>query len=213
MSKLSKRLLDGLTEFLVCEVGSKILKGVTYAMVFKDDKENYSRYMRIKEEAIKCGYSNDEVFRVYEVMNGYIFDMDMGVGRMIAIKLAESTKEDRFISDVRNLLETKAIERGRHDLNSLYRYIVKEYREGKDKVEVALFNRNSIPRIRVTGKMDDGSLAIAEFKAFAITHWDIEKLNANYLIPQGLRVYKIKPCEILPSKTGVRFILYIESIN
>jgi len=38
MAKFSSDLLNKLTEFLVCEIGSKALDGITYAMILKDQK-------------------------------------------------------------------------------------------------------------------------------------------------------------------------------
>ena len=91
MAKFSNELLNRLTEFLICEIGEKALSGITYVLLLKEkDKETYERYKGIKDEVIKCGYKNGEVFRVYDVPNGYILDLDLSVAKKITEKLSEA---------------------------------------------------------------------------------------------------------------------------
>ena len=39
MAEFSKSLLDMLTEFLICEIGSKAIDGITNTLVFKDKRD------------------------------------------------------------------------------------------------------------------------------------------------------------------------------
>lgn len=248
MAAFSKELLNMLSEFMVCEVGSRILDGITYAMISKDksDANAYARYMLIKNEAVKCGYSDDEVFRVYELCNGYIFDMDLGTAKQIALQLAKSLSKiesDKKLEygkssnstkagskyDIKNaadelneadseqemydIINTKPEQRRRHDMVNLAKYIKFMHDSGKMQCEVALFNRNSTNKIILTGLGPNGENLVVKYNAYSIRHWDVEEINAKFLIPAGFRVRSIQPCEVLPSKMGVSFIFRLEDLN
>lgn len=202
-----------LTEFLVCEIGSKALDGITYAMVIKDqkDKERYQRYMEIREEVTKCGFSSDEIFRVYELSNGYIFDMDLNIAKNITMKLAQAVQRTNGI-DVGDgdLIGDSPEKRRKSDMLGLARYVKQEYDKGRTVISVALFSRNTVPHIIISGKTPKNEMVTERFNAYAIRHWDIETVNAKLLIPAGIRIARIEPYEILPPRTGVKFAVYIE---
>lgn len=213
MGTASKEMMNLLTTFLVCEIGSKALDGITYTMVTKEpkDKENLEKYKAIREEVTRCGFNQDEVFRVYELSNGYIFDMDLNIAKRITIKLAQAVEKTNGV-DVGNgdLIGDSPEKRRKSDMLGLARYIQQEYNAGNDVATVALFSRNSVPHIIITGKTPNGNIVSEKFNAYAIRHWDIETVNAKLLIPAGIRISRIEPYEILPSKTGVKFGMYIE---
>ena len=216
MAEFSKTLLDMLTEFMVCEVGSKALDGITYTMLFKTNKDKvlYDRYLTIKKEANKCGYSNDEVFRVYEVSNGYIFDMDLNTAKQITAEVAKSVAKSGTVRvPSTDILKDMPEQRRKRDIINLSRYLKAEYDTGKRQVEVALFSRNSTNKIIINGEGPRGEIIAIKYNAYAIRHWDIEILNEKFLIPSGFRVKRIQPCEVLPSKTGVSFIFTLESMD
>ena len=213
MGNASKNMMNMLTEFLVCEIGSKALDGITYSMVTKEpkDKEALARYMEIRDEVTACGFGADEIFRVYEVSNGYIFDMDLNIAKKITIKLAQAVERTNGVA-VGNgdLIGDSPEKRRKSDMLGLAKFIQQEYNAGRDLTEVALFSRNSVPHIIITGKSPKGEIISEKFNAYAIRHWDIETINARLLIPAGIRIARIEPYEILPSKTGVKFGMYIE---
>lgn len=216
MAEFSKTLLDMLVEFMVCEIGSKALDGITYTMLLKADKDKktYDRYMTIRKEASKCGYSDNEVFRVYPVANGYIFDMDLVTAKQITAEMAKSVaKNNGGKTPLGELLKDRPDQRRKRDLANMASYLKSEYDKGKRQLEVALFSRNSTNKIVVTGTGPKGENMFIKYNAYAIRHWDIETLNESFLIPAGFRVKRIQPCEILPSKTGVSFIFTMESMQ
>lgn len=215
MATVSKELIDMLTEFLATEIQSKALNGITYTMLFKDDKdkEALETYKNIRKEATKCGYGPNEVFRVYEVSNGYIFDMDLRVAKQLTVELSKAVaKMNQGQTPVGDLIGDAPEKRRREDLELLAKYIKSEAKKGNRKLEVALFSKNSVQRIVINGEDKEGKPTLIKYNAYAIRHWDIEDLNTMYLVPVGLRVSRIEPCEILPPKTGVRFILHITNI-
>ena len=215
MAKFSNELLNKLTEFLIIEIGEKALSGITYALYIKNtkDKEVYERYNEIKKEVLKCGYSNDEVFRIYEVSNGYIYDLDLSVAKKITAELAKAVaKTNGGTTPIGDLIGDGPSLRRKADMLGLAKYVKQQYDEGKRVVEVALFSRNSVPRIVITGVGPNGEMLPIKYSSFSIRHWDIQSINANILIPAGIRISKLEPCDILPSRTGCRFILYTEKV-
>jgi len=221
MADFSKKLLDMLSEFMIRELGSKVLDGVTYTFVFNNDadKQTYEEYMAIKQEAINCGYMNDEVFRVYKLSNGYIFDMDLNTAKQITAEVYKRVAKDNNMSidesQNRNfdIIKDDPDVRRKMDLVSLANYLKAEFDKGNKQVELALFSRNSSNRIIINGKLDNGNPVSLRYKAFILRHWDIEILNEKFLIPAGFRVKRIQPLEVLPSKTGASFLFTMESMN
>lgn len=213
MAKFSNDLLNKLTEFLVCEIGAKALDGITYAMVLKDDKKLYERCKDIRAEATKCGYADDEVFRIYGVSNGYIMDMDLSVAKKITVEISKAVaKANNNETPVGDIIGEGPSKRRKDDMLGLAKYLKKQYDEGKRVCEVALYSRNSVPRIIVSGVTPDGTIMPIKYSAYAVRNFDLESINRNLLIPAGIRVSKYEVMEILPSKTGVSFKLTIEKI-
>lgn len=222
MGKVSKELFDSLSDFLIREIGSKSIDGITYALVLKEDHDSYRDYMEIRKEATKCGYGLNEVFRVYEVSNGFIFDMDLNAAKTISYKLSEAVaKTNGGQTPVKDFIGSNPDKRRNADMVGLARLIKKKYDAGETIVEAALFSRNSSPLITVTAVLSrkdknnnvHEEMVQLKYPAFAIRHWDIEAINKHLLIPAKLRIARIEPCEILPSKRGVKFNFYIEPIE
>lgn len=216
MAEFSDALIRMLTEFMVCEIGTKTLDGITYTMLMKTpkDKEAYDRYMEISKEAIRCGYSSEQVFRTYEVSNGYIFDMDILTAKQMTVELSKAVaKLNSNTTPVGNLIGDRPEQRRRRDMFYLSRYLKSQFDKGKLQTEVALFSRNSSNKIVISGKGPKGEALTITYNAYALRHWDIESVNEKLLIPAGFRVSRIQPCEVLPSKTGVAFVFTMESMQ
>ena len=212
MGEMSKELLDMLTEFTVCEVGSKVVDGITYTLLLKTerDRELVERYKRIKVETANCGYVSNEVFRMYELSNGYIFDMDMRVARAITAQIVRTINREQNNIKNPDLISDAPERRRKKDIIALSKYIIDQFNQGKREIEVALFSKNTTDRIVINGTGPNGEALVISYRAYAIRHWDIELLNEKLLIPQGLRISRIQPFEVLPSKTGVSFLFTLE---
>ena len=216
MPKMSRELEQMLTEFMLVEIGGNALDGITYALLVNGDKDNeeIQRYKKIREEVTKCGYSDTQIFRVYPLSNGYIFDMDLDITKKLTTKIAKKLSEDDpSIKQTMDLIGDHPEKRRRDDMVALGRYIAKKFNDGHRKIEVALFSRNSTNRITITGRStndkDDRIYQII-YNAYALRPWDLELVNERLLRPNGMRVSSLQPCEILPTKTGVSFILTLE---
>ena len=113
MAKTYDKLLSQLNEFLLCEIGVKAIDGITYRLLRKNEKnyeETLKRYMTIKNEALRVGYSQDEVFRVYELENGYIFDMDLKTAKQIVLSVLLASATTKFVVNGFNPLSIHSTE-------------------------------------------------------------------------------------------------------
>lgn len=215
MGKISVELFDMLRDFLVSKPAGKALDGITYNLLLKNerDRENYEKFMEIKKEALRCGFNNNEVFRVYELSNGYIFDMDLSVAKAITYELSKQVaRQDRNEKIAGDLIGDYPEQRRREDMILLSKFLKSRFNRGERRVEVALYSQNTVPRITINAKNEKGEPIALKYNAYAIRHWDIEELNARLMIPDGIRISKIEPCEVMPSKTGVRFIIHMISL-
>ena len=213
--KISKELMDRLTNFLFEAIGGKVVDGITYTMeISPEDDEAIKNYLELKDMVVKEGFKNNEVFRVYNVANGYIFDMDLAIVRYLNDKVFKAVSKNTGLNCDGNAVIGYGPEvRRKQDMESLAKYCISQFESNKTEFEVALFSRNSVPRITISGKDSakgsQGKGVVVTYNAYAIRHWDIEEINNRLLIPKGLRIRRIKPCEILPSKTGMRFVLSV----
>lgn len=205
MKEFSKELRDMLTEFIVAEIGSKGVEGVTYALKIKNDKnaETIERYIDIRREADKCGYDSNEVFRVNEVSNGYIFDMDMKAMTQLLVKLANSActiagKHSDMVQSV--YTEPKEIRVG--EIVRLGKYIETSDKSPSGKCTVALYNRNVSGKIRYT-PITDGKPSMCSIDAFIIRAHDMKTVNEKALTDSKYKIRTVSPLYILPLENGV----------
>lgn len=200
--KTSKETLDKLTDFLAVNIESKVLDGITYALALKSD-DLVEKGKDIKKSVLADGFEKNELFRVFPVSNGYIFDMDMSIAKYITQKLI-SAMQDK-VPQVQDIIGDSPEKRRQSDMKALAKYCKSQMDKGNSKIEVALFSRNSVPKIVITGKDGKGKDVVASYNAYAIRHWDLEEVNNKYLKPSGITITNINACEILQSRTGVRF--------
>lgn len=213
MGNLSKASVNLVTKFLTCEVDKRVLDGITYTLIMKDGKheKEIAEFDAIRKSLDNDGFGPNEIFRRYELSNGYIYDLDLAQAIAITIKLsqvvAQANNGKSPVGDMNITVESA--ERRRDDVKLLAKKVIEQAKSGKNKIEVALFSRNKVPRIVVSGTDSKGKSVACQYDAFAIRHLDLEEVNRDYLVPAGLRIVKIDTCEILPTLTGVRCILYL----
>lgn len=216
MAEFSNKLKSELSEFLLNELGSKVLDGITYTMLTKspNDKEDFERYNLIRREATLCGYDNDQVFRIVELQNGYIFDMDMSTaGHIISALSKPLINQEGLRGNIFDVVGTKPAEIRGREMTRLAKLLVDNLEEkGMTETKIALFNRNSSNRVMVSARTENNEQVVIPYKAFKIRHWDLAFMNKRLLVPRGYKITKMQPCEVLPSKTGVSFILTLEKI-
>lgn len=214
MAKFSRELLNMLSEFMITEIGASALDGITYALVAREDTKRYKQYLAIREEANKCGFNSNEVFRFHELINGYIFDMDILTAKQITAEISRNVAAfTKGKTPIGELLKERPEKRRLRDLEALSKVLKAKYDSGVRNVEVALFSKNSTNKITIHGKGPNNKRLAIVYNAYAIRHWDIELLNERFLIPANFRVSSLRPCELLPSKTGVSFLFTLESMD
>ena len=207
--KIKSETLEKLNDFLVTNIESKVLEGITYALAIEGDSL-VEKGKDIKTSVLADGFDKNELFRVFKVSNGYVFDMDMSVAKFITQTIA-SHMGDR-IPQEQDIIGSLPEKRRQEDMIALAKYCKSQHSKGVNKLEVALFSRNIVPKIVITGKDSRGKDVVASYNAYAIRHWDIDEVNNKYLSPYGIAITSIKPCEVLPSRTGVRFELTLGSL-
>lgn len=207
--KIKSETLDKLTDFLVTNIESKVLDGITYALALKSD-DFVEKGKDIKKAVLADGFEKNEVFRVFPVSNGYIFDMDMAVAKYITQRIASSMKDK--IPQEADIIGDLPERRRQDDMQALAKYCKSQMEKGNSKIEVALFSRNRVPKIVITGKDAKGKDVVASYNAYAIRHWDLEEINNRYLKPSGITITGINACEILQSRTGVRFEIQLAKV-
>lgn len=228
---ISEKLLNLLSEYMVDEIGSKALNGVTYSFVFKPEyleqmniKGSYvnkkgaetdiENFRKIREEAFNCGFEANELFRIYEVANGWIYDVDMNIAKKITVEISKMVaKYNGGETPTGDLIGDKPEKKRKAEMKALAKMVKKTYEKGEREIEIALFNRNATNRIVVNGKTTSGEPVTMFYNAFSLRHTDIEVVNDKFLIPIGIKITKIVPYEILPSKTGIRCKIEIKNVK
>lgn len=212
MAVISAEVAREITNFLALEIDSKVLDGITYTLILKEGKDLKlaEQYLELKEKINRLGFRQDEIFRVFSVSNGYIFDLDLNVAKQLTMEMSKMVS----VATGGQLPAYDRIgngpdERRAKDIELLARHTHNQLKEGNRIFDIALFSRNIVPRIVVSGK-DSGNKGNVTLKypAFAIRHWDVETVNKMYLRQNGCAIHKIESHEILPSKTGVRFTVH-----
>ena len=208
-----------MTEFIINEIGGKAIEGITYAFVRTDaranqsDRDRYQQYKELRNMLDRQGFQKEDIFRMYQVQNGIIFDIDMAIVKKIGTILTNRMLEQDGEQPNPDIIGDRPEKRRKGDMVQLARYLKKCYDAGEYIVDVALFSRNQVPEIVINGKIPTGEYAIQRFKAYAIRQWDLEDVNKNILLPMGLKIKQLAPGMILPTKTGVLFQLQLEAYN
>ena len=211
---ISKEIVEDLIVFVAEELEGNMVEGVTYALLFDSgrDLEKYNKYLNIRKKLNENGFDSSEVFRIFKVSNGYILDLDLDIAKKLALEAVRRAHEKTggqfpFEDFIKNNPEIRRAK----DLQVLGKYILSNVRKGITAMNVALFSRNRVGQVVITPDGSDGSVKI-KYPAFVIRHWDINQLNLEVLEGTGYAVFKIVPHEILSSKTGVKFTLYVGSV-
>lgn len=219
MAEVSVDVLNGITEFVVTELGAKVLDGISYILVPKKDryKSTIERYDNLRRLMNKEEIPAGDIFRRYEVDNGIIYELDLveaiKTTELISKQVADSNGGETPEGDLG--IRESAYERHRRDMQRLCDLVVKAAKKDVGKIEVALFSKNLQDSIIITGNdaADSKRRVAVKYNAFALRHTDIEELNREYLSMYNLMISKVSVCELLPTVTGVRFILSIARVS
>lgn len=214
--KLSEKTVELVNRYVINELDMKVIDGISYVLTLNDGKHNekIAECNELLEALRKDGVPDGAIFRKYNVSNGFVYDLDLKLAVEAIIKMASAVAErnnGQTPTGDMNIRQT-SYERYKQDMESFAKEVIKRASNREMSFEVAMFSRNKVPRIVISGNAPDGRPVACQFPAFAIRHSDIEDVNRRFLAPKGLRVVKVEVCEILPSCTGVRFIIHVIKI-
>ena len=204
--ELSKNLLDKLTEIICVDVGSKILDGVTYIILSKSpkDKAKVERYNSVRRLIDSENYAPEEIFRIYEVANGYIYDIDMNIAKMITTLLAKlAAQKNPELKDMPDLIGTQPDENKDYQMKLLAKKCLEAFKNNQD----TLFSRNKTNKIILTADGMNKEKVVITYPSFALRPWDLEEINVKYLIERGMRISGVKAYEIIGNNSGLRVAL------
>lgn len=203
MKAITPELKNMITEFVVREIGSKGLHGVTYATLINRDGKSETEYLRVAELAVECGYTEGELFEAFEVDNGYIYNLDMQVMNQVLIEIAKNAvkvtgKHDDKVKTVYNM----PVESVKKEEERLARLIEGEVKNGNNSAVIVLYSRNKGGTASFTAD-EGGSKKFIRVKAFMLRHKDLNEINTKYLSRKGIVITKIELHQIIPSQNGV----------
>lgn len=212
---VTNELLERVKPFYVNEIRDRVLDGMTYCLLLNDtDSLKIQNYLDMKEFIKSEGYSDTDILRAFSISNGYIFDMNLAVAQRIATGLLKSAYEE-YNKDVDFIQELKAspINRRTADMTRLANKCLKVIGDGgRNEFYVALYSRNSGPYIKLNAMHNNKPVTVT-YDSYALRHFDLTDINSDYLCSKGIRISKIEPCDILSSKTGVKFRIVLERLD
>ena len=91
-------------------------------------------------------------------------------------------------------------------------YCVKQAKNGKPQSDIALFSKNTVDHINISGKTSKGQSVVLTYDAFALRHTDITDVNKK-LADSGIQISNILIHEALPSMTGVRTTITLVALQ
>lgn len=215
MAKFSEQLLSMLCDFLVNEIGSKALYGITYTMLIKGnsaDEEKFERYMEIRREATNCGYEASQVFTVTSVANGWVFDLDIKTAKQIIVELSKTIcKDSKEIIRAEELIRSEPDKRLKHDMDDLINKIVRECNLNKNEFTFAIYSKNTTPVITFKSR-SGGIVGSSKVDAYALRSSDLDRRMVIEIMKKGVCLNNISVRSILPSKTGVLCTAYFKRV-
>lgn len=208
-----KKIMNLLTEFIVTEIDQKVLQGISYIIVSKNpnNKDRIARFDALRSELTELGVPVSEQFKVYDVNTAKIYDVDLTTTIAITEQLAKAIGEDNDSLSAYSISNT-ANRRRDADIDRLINYCVKQARNGKSQSDIALFSKNTVDYINISGSLPNGKPAVLSYEAFALRHTDIIDVNKK-LANSGLQISNILIHEALPSMTGVRTTITLVALQ
>ncbi len=210
---MEDKVADLLKEMVICELGSKVVDGVTYFSLIKGneaDEKKYKRYIAIDKYCKEQYGERGSCIEINSVVNGYVINIGIEMAKSIICKIAEESNID---SDIRNVIGNKPEKSRENECEKLGKYLLDRYKDNKMESEIVLYSTTKSDVSNNVGVDASGQNIRVCYRTFAITHNEIEGVNEKYLVPHGIRIKEIKPCEVLSRRQGVVFGVTVESIK
>lgn len=212
MAALSENTKKKIANLLIEDIGAKeVLDGITYVLLTANDKAKINEIEQLRADIQADGVQADQVIRTWKVSNGVIFDLNIAVAKQTAEFLVASSDQMGLTntgSMNKDLVGNKPEKRRQEDIEKLAAFLKTCWKEGKHAVELCLYSRNKVGVTTFNARRGGQDVRV-KYNAFAIRHWDISVINDNLLAREEFKVVKVEAGEIVPSKNGVRFKLYL----
>lgn len=216
--QITKDILKIVEPLFMDEIGSSILDGITYAVLANNDtnKIRINRYKNmiesLKESSI--GSNSSEIVKAFKLCNGYVFDLNIAIAKKLAMDMIMESYRDYGVdfkptSDIVTNMNTKPNDAVIAELKRLSEFCVKSFHKGNKEIYVILYNRSPRRKITYTSKYKGQSIQ-STYDSFSVRHFDLAKINENYLFNKGVRIAKVEPCEVLHKSSGVKYRLVLE---
>lgn len=211
IERTEKEIMNLLTEFLVVNIDEKVLQGISYIIVQKNDANaaKIKKYDNVRARLTERGVPENEQFRRYDVNTAIVYEIELKTAILLTEKLSTAVgaiqATDFGIGKI-------SMERQAEDIKRLVQFCVKQARQGIAEFDVCLFSKNKVDKINITGKNNKEQKVALTYEAFALRHTDILTVNQQ-LASCGLKIVKVLVHEAVPSMTGVRVTLSLVSIR
>lgn len=214
MAEMSKELRNRIDEFILAEIGSKAVSGITFVSKVKEDRnrDEINKYISLRKAADDEGFKSDELFRTFEVANGYTFDVDLGIvlGTLRSINnMINAAEEKEESQQTASYVHDIPISERKEEIKRLAEYIIENAGEGK--LNVALYSTVLTDSIEYVCSGGSGKYK-AEIEAFRVSDNDFEVMNKSLLVPNGYMVESISRRYILPHESGVAVELVVKEV-
>lgn len=208
-----KKIMNLLTGFIVTQIDQKVLQGISYIIVSKTpaNKEKIAKFDALRAELTELGVPVTEQFKVYDVNTAKIYEVDLGTAITITEQLAKAVGDTSGNLSSYSI-STTANQRRNDDIDRLVSYCVKQAKNGKSQSDIALFSKNTVDHINISGKTSKGQSVVLTYDAFALRHTDITDVNKK-LADSGIQISNILIHEALPSMTGVRTTITLVALQ
>lgn len=210
--RTEKEIMNLLTEFLVVNIDEKVLQGISYTIVQRNEAnaEKIKKYDAMRARLTELGVPENEQFRRYDVNTAVVYEIELKTAIAITEKLSVAVGATQTTDFG---ISRASFERQQEDIKKLAQLCVKKAQNGISEFDVCLFSKNKVDRINITGKdSNTGKMIAVMFDAFALRHTDIITVN-SVLASCGLKIVRVLIHEAVPSMTGVRTTLGLVSIR
>lgn len=208
--QLNKEVIDLIAPIVANDIGVKVLDGINWALVNNRHVNKQKKYGEIRAQLNNMGFKPTEVFRVFSVPNGVVYDFDKVVLKSLVSEFVKDVPDGDCAVKRINSAYSK---RRYADMQRLADYVVAQAQEGQKEALVALFSKTNNFEIKFHTRKEGTKRKAYSLPAFAIRHWDLQELNVDYIIPRGYLVEKIEIVEILPAENGISFMLHFKEFT
>ena len=210
--RTEKEIMNLLTEFLVINIDEKVLQGISYIIVQKNDANTakIKKYDQVRARLTELGVPENEQLRRYDVNTAVVYEIELKTAITITEKLSVAVGATQTTDFG---ISRTSIERQQEDIKRLAQLCVKKAQRGIAEFDICLFSKNKVDKINITAKdSGTGKMMAVTYDAFALRHTDILAVN-TVLASCGLKIARVLMHEAVPSMTGVRATLGIVSVR